>query len=265
MSLSLSLSLLQAAAAPGRRRRLQPFQVAMDLGVVHARGHVLERALPQRRAQRQLRGRHACQRLQRIGGAQVLGHQRQGEAAVVGAGHDELPQLGFGGHIAAAGGVEYFGENVQVQIHAAGDQQRLAGSQQASRVDVVVQRLHGVRGAHGACVDERGAHAREQGAHALQAVFVGAHHDGQRAGGRLGHRARYGRVDERNAGFTQERSQAQRLGGVGRPHVQQHGTGAHHARQSGFALDHCIGDGAIGQHGNDYVAIGQRLQAGGRL
>ena len=193
------------------------------------------------------------------------GHQRQREAAGVAARHDELAQLGLGGDVATAGRIEHVGEDVQVQTHAARDQQRLAGRQQTGGVHIVVQRLHGMGRADRAGGDQRGAHARQQRTRALQVGGIAARHDGQRRR-RPCHGAGYRRVDQRQSGRAQQRRQPQRLRGIGRAHVQQQGTGPqqrHQAWTAPRALDHGIGHGAVGQHGDDDVAAGQLVQAPG--
>ena len=158
-------------------------------------------------------------------------HQRQREAAGVAARHDELAQLGLGGDVATAGRIEHVGEDVQVQTHAARDQQRL-GRQQTGGVHIVVQRLHGMGRADRAGGDQRGAHARQQRTRALQVGGIAARHDGQRAGGGRPRR----RIPARRPAPVRPRAAAAPAAAsarIGRAHVQQQGTGRSSAIKPG--------------------------------
>src|SRR5690606_17066020 len=70
-----------------------------------------------------------------------------------------LAQLGLGGDVASAGAVEHVHELLQVKVQCFADDKGFAGRHQASRIDIIVQGLHGVGGSDFTGADDRATHS----------------------------------------------------------------------------------------------------------
>ena len=192
--------------------------------------------------------------------AQILLHQPQCEPAGEGLGDHELLELGLAGDVAAARSVEHIGEDLDVEIERASHRQCLGYGEQAGGIDVVVQRLHRMRGTHPSRTDDGGPHRLENRAGALEFSVVSADEDGQRAGSRLDDRAGDRRVDQCDAFCRRRLRQLAGFHRVGRAHVDDHCAGLQAVEQTGFSVaseNDGVGDRTVGQYGDDDLAIGE--------